>query len=366
MDFEPELKAWLHDHWEPDLTVREWWERLGESGWAAPTWPVDWYGKGLSRAEGVQVSRIIREFGALGAPGGLGLLLAGPTIATHGTDEQKRRYLRDIVTGAKGWCQLFSEPGAGSDLAGLGTRAVRDGDEWVVNGQKVWTSGGQHADLGMLLARTDPDVPKHAGITAFGVRMRSAGVTVRPLRQMNGDDHFSEVFLDDVLVEDADRLGPVGAGWKVAVTALAHERGSLGGGWGMVSPDDLISLAHQVGASAVARDRVAAVIAEMEVARLANMRARAAAQTGRPGPEGSGAKLRGSLLTRHVSQAAIDLLGVTGTAGAGEWETLFLTGPSFGIRGGTDEIQRNIVGERVLGLPPEPRADKDQPWRVQR
>ncbi|HLK45584.1 MAG TPA: acyl-CoA dehydrogenase family protein, partial [Acidimicrobiales bacterium] len=198
------------------------------------------------------------------------------------------------------------------------------------------------------------------------VRMRSAGVTVRPLRQMNGDDHFSEVFLDDVLVEDADRLGPVGAGWKVAVTALAHERGSLGGGWGMVSPDDLISLAHQVGASAVARDRVAAVIAEMEVARLANMRARAAAQTGRPGPEGSGAKLRGSLLTRHVSQAAIDLLGVTGTAGAGEWETLFLTGPSFGIRGGTDEIQRNIVGERVLGLPPEPRADKDQPWRVQR
>ena len=192
-----EVTAWLEANWDPDLTVREWWERLGESGWAAPTWPADWYGKGMSRAEAVEVSRAVRDFGALGPPGGLGLLLAGPTIIVHGTEEQKQRYVHDIVTGKKGWCQLFSEPGAGSDLAGLGTRAVKDGEEWIVNGQKVWTSTGQYADLGMLLARTDPDVPKHQGISYFAFEMRQPGVDVRPLREMTGRALFNEVFITD-------------------------------------------------------------------------------------------------------------------------------------------------------------------------
>src|SRR5437660_6578195 len=156
-DVTAELTAWLNDNWDPDLTVGEWWERLGTSGWAAPTWPDDWYGRGLSREEGVRVQATISKFGALGAPGGLGLLLAGPTIVTHGIDEQKDRYLLDIVTGRKAWCQLFSEPGAGSDLAGLQTRAVKDGEEWVVNGQKVLTSRGEPADLGLLVAPTEPD-----------------------------------------------------------------------------------------------------------------------------------------------------------------------------------------------------------------
>ena len=176
-------------------------------GWAAPTWPEEWYGKGLSRDEAVRVQRAIADFGALGAPGGLGLMLAGPTIVTHGTDEQKERYLRDIVTGRKAWCQLFSEPGAGSDLAGLQTRAVKDGEEWVVNGQKVWTSGGQIADLGMLLARTDPDVPKHQGITYFVLDMHQDGIEVRPLREMTGRALFNEVFMSDARVGDDAVIG---------------------------------------------------------------------------------------------------------------------------------------------------------------
>src|SRR5688500_9629633 len=166
-----ELRAWLEENWDPDLTVGEWWERLGLSGWAAPMLPENAYGRGLQRADGVRVQQTIAEFGALGAPGGLGLLLAAPTIATHGTQEQIDLYVRDIVTGKHAWCQLFSEPSAGSDLAGLNTRAVKDGDEWIVNGQKVWTSSGHVADLGMLLARTDSDVPKHEGITYFAFDM---------------------------------------------------------------------------------------------------------------------------------------------------------------------------------------------------
>ncbi|MCU1375018.1 MAG: putative acyl-CoA dehydrogenase, partial [Actinomycetia bacterium] len=211
-----EVKAWLEDNWDPDLTVREWWERLGTSGWAAPTWPVEWYGKGLSTAENNQVQRTITEFGALGPPGGLGMLLAGPTIATHGTDEQKAHYLADIVTGRVGWCQLFSEPVAGSDLAGLQTRAVKDGDEWVVNGQKVWTSSAHVADIGMLMARTNTDVPKHKGITYFAIDMHQAGMDVRPLRELTGRALFNEVFMTDVRVADDAIIGGRENGWAVA------------------------------------------------------------------------------------------------------------------------------------------------------
>ncbi len=231
-DLTVEVTAWLDANWDPDLTVEEWWDRLGHSGWAVPTWPEEWFGKGLSRAEGVRVMQTISGYPALGAPGGLGTLLAGPTIYVHGTDEQKQRYLDDIVTGKQAWCQLFSEPGAGSDLAGLNTRAELDGDEWVVNGQKVWTSGGHWSDLGMLLARTDPDVAKHQGITYFAVDMHQPGIEIRPLRELTGRAMFNEVFLTDVRVPADAAIGGVNNGWAVANTTLMFERSGLGAGGG--------------------------------------------------------------------------------------------------------------------------------------
>src|SRR3954464_10088901 len=231
-DIIDELTAWLEENWDPDLTCAEWWERLGLSGWAAPTLPENAYGKALSRNDAVRVQAEIARFGALGAPAGLGLLLAAPTIATHGSQEQIDLYIRDIVTGQQAWCQLFSEPGAGSDLAGLTTRAVRDGDEYIINGQKVWTSGGQIADLGMLLARTNFDAPKHQGITWFAFDMHQPGVEVRPLRELTGRAMFNEVFLSDARVPADATIGDVNNGWAAANTTLAHERAGLGSGGG--------------------------------------------------------------------------------------------------------------------------------------
>src|SRR5437588_5776870 len=220
-DVVDELAAWLEANWDPDLTVEEWWERLGLSGWAAPSLPETAYGKGLSRNDTVRVQQAISRFGALGAPAGLGLALAAPTIATHGTQDQIDLYVRDIVTGKKAWCQLFSEPGAGSDLAGLSTKAVEEHGEYIINGQKVCTSGGQNADMGMLLARTDPTVPKHQGITWFAFDMLQPGVDVRPLREMSGHALFSEVFLSDARASADAIIGEVNNGWAAANTTLA-------------------------------------------------------------------------------------------------------------------------------------------------
>ena len=227
-----EINSWLEENWDPDLTVAEWWQRLGLAGWSSPSLPENAFGHGLSRGDANQVQTAISEFGALGAPGGLGLLLAAPTIATHGTPEQIDLYVRDIVTGQKAWCQLFSEPGAGSDLAGLQTKAMSDGDEFIVNGQKVWTSGGQIADLGMLIARTNSDVPKHQGITYFGIDMHQLGVDVRPLRELTGRALFTEVFLADATVSSDAMIGGLNNGWAVANTTLAFERAGLGSGGG--------------------------------------------------------------------------------------------------------------------------------------
>src|SRR5262245_42094452 len=226
------VRAWLEESWDPDHTVEEWWRRLGLSGWAAPGLPTNAYGKGLNRNDAVACQNALAEFGALGAPGGLGLLLAAPTIAAHGTQEQIDLYVRDIVTGQKAWCQLFSEPGAGSDLAGLQTRAVKDGDEWIVTGQKVWTSGGQVADLGMLIARTDADVPKHQGITYFAIDMHQKGIEVRPLVEMTGHAMFNEVFLEEAVTPDSALIGGLNNGWAAANTTLMNERASLGSGGG--------------------------------------------------------------------------------------------------------------------------------------
>jgi alkylation response protein AidB-like acyl-CoA dehydrogenase len=328
---------------------------LADGGWAVPTWPAEYGGLGATPAQAGIVAQELARFDAPDLyPYLIGLAIAGPTLVAHGTPEQCSRWLPAIRTGDDIWCQLFSEPDAGSDLASLATRAERDGDQWRVTGSKVWTSRAHYSQRGLLLARTDPRVPKHAGITAFALDMHAPGVTVSPLRQMNGDTHFSEVHLDDAPVADADRIDAPGEGWRLARTALTYERGAGavgGGGWGA----DL-------------KERLAATIIELEVARLTARRARDAAKAGRsPGPEGSGSKLRGSAGLKAAASLALGVLGPDGIAGIdgggnGEWETLFLTSPSISIRGGTDEIQRNIVGERVLGLPPEPRADVDVPF----
>jgi alkylation response protein AidB-like acyl-CoA dehydrogenase len=340
-------------------------------GWLVPTWPLEHGGRGSSSDEAGIIAEELRLFEAPDLyPFMVGLGLVGPALLVHGTAEQQRRWLPPLRRGEEIWCQLFSEPDAGSDLASLSSRAVADGDQWRVSGTKVWSSRAHYAQWGLLLARTDPTVPKHAGITAFGLDMTARGVEVRPLRQMNGDRHFNEVFLTDVPIGDSDRIGPVGDGWKVAITTLMHERGTLGGGPG-ASRRELLELARGrlAGDDPVTRQRLARVISGLEVGRMTAGRARAAAQDGRPvGPEGSGAKLRSTMVLKDLAGLAIDLLGPAGlieSPGEGtDWQTLFLTGPSLSIRGGTDEIQRNILGERVLGLPPEPRIDKGPPGRT--
>jgi alkylation response protein AidB-like acyl-CoA dehydrogenase len=341
---------------------------LADGGWAVPTWPAEYGGRGASPAEGATVARELAAFEQPDLyPFLVGLSVVAPTLLTAATPDQCARWLPPIRSGDEIWCQLFSEPGAGSDLANVSTRAERDGDRWRVTGQKVWSSRAHYAQRGFLLARTDPSVSKHAGITAFALDMQVAGVDVRPLRQMNGDAHFSEVFFDGAVVNDTDRIGDVGGGWGVTRIALANERGAVGAvGTGMGAPGErllelLAERASDVGV--VERDRVMGVRIANEVNRLTMRRARDATRTGRtPGPEGSGAKLRGAALLKDTANAALSLLGPEAVTGDGEWQTLFLSAPSISIRGGTDEIQRNIVGERVLGLPPEPRVDVDRPW----
>ncbi len=328
---------------------------LADGGWAVPTWPVEYGGMGLDAQHAAVVNRELAAFRVPDLyPFMVGLALVGPTLVAHATRDQCERWLPAVRTGDEIWCQLFSEPGAGSDLAGLATRAVRDGEVWRVTGQKVWSSRAQYSQWGLLLARTDPDAEKHAGITAFGLPMDQPGVDVRPLRQMNGDTHFNEVFLDDALVDDDDRIGGVGEGWAVALTCLAHERGGLAGGGGAgLSFTRLVDLARACRATRdpLVRDALARVYVASEVARLSGQRARDLARAGRPGPEGSGMKLRLTHLFRDYTNVATRVLGPAATAVDDEWRTLFLTAPSISIRGGTDEIQRNIVAERVLGLP---------------
>jgi alkylation response protein AidB-like acyl-CoA dehydrogenase len=336
--------------------------------YAVPTWPTEYGGLAADadRAEVIRHELSNYETPDL-YPFMVGLALVAPTLLTHGSSEQLTRWLPPMATGEEIWCQLFSEPGAGSDLAGLTCRADRDGDVWLVTGQKVWSSRAHYSRWGLLLARTAWDVPKHAGITCFAVDMEAPGVEVRPLRQMNGDAHFNEVFLDEAPVADNNRVGGVNDGWRVAITTLMHERASIGGNsGGGIGRDQLIDTVRRWGGAAdpVTRQRLAAIVGELEVGRQTGLRARAAAQLGRaPGPEGSGGKLRMSAALKAISNLALDVQGPHGVVGEGEWHTLFLTGPSFSIRGGTDEVQRNIVGERVLGLPPEPRPDKDVPFR---
>ena len=345
---------------------REFLATLAEEGLSVPRWPVALGGMDATIEQAETVAEELANFEAPDLyPFMVGIGLVGPTIMEHGTEEQQARWLPGIRSGEEIWCQLFSEPDAGSDLANLGAKAVRDGDVWRVSGSKVWSSRAHYSKWGLLLARSDASLPKHAGITAFALDMEAAGVTVRPLRQINGDTHFNEVFMDEVVVPDTDRIAAPGAGWGVAVTCLTHERSSIGAGWGSVSPTQLTDHAGKWGALTGAwRDRVMRSVIDLEIGRMAGLRAKTAARSGRPpGPEGSGGKLRNSQTLSRLGTLAVDVEGAAGVVGGDDWQTLFLTGPSFGIRGGTDEIQRNIIGERVLGLPPEPLVDKGKPFR---
>ncbi|HEX5567553.1 MAG TPA: acyl-CoA dehydrogenase family protein [Streptomyces sp.] len=330
------------------------------------------------------------ELAAAGAPGndpgriGIGLGMAAPTILRYGTEEQKTRFLRPLWTGEEVWCQLFSEPGAGSDLAALATRAVRDGGDgdWTVNGQKVWTSSAHTARWAILIARTDPDVPKHRGITYFVCDMTDPGVDVRPLRQITGEAEFNEVFLTDVRIPDAHRLGAVGEGWKVAQTTLNNERVSIGGQrlpreGGMVGKAAATWRERPELRTHGLHQRLLSAWVGAEVARLTGERLRQQLAAGHPGPEGAGIKLAFARLAQELSGLEVELLGEEGLA-YDDWtlrrpETVDFTGRGAGYRylrakgnsieGGTSEILRNIIAERVLGLPAEPRADKDVPWK---
>jgi len=428
-----DLRTWLDKNWDPDLTVGEWWERLGLAGWSAPGLPVNAYGKNISRADAVAVSNEVAKFGALGAPAGLGLLLAAPTVATHGTQEQIDLYVRDIVTGQKAWCQLFSEPQAGSDLAGLQTKAIKDGDEWIVNGQKVWTSGGQYADLGMLLARTDPEVPKHQGISYFAFDMHQPGVDVRPLKEMTGHALFNEVFLTDARVADAALIGGVNNGWAAANTTLMNERAGLGSGGGnaaggglaqpgtvmgalskrvgdFVAPKDgggggksgkkasggggalgamrggaglLISLAQSKGVNKDAgiRQDLARLYTLGELGRFNGLRMKAVKEAGGDIPgmpnvaklsmsqivrltRDLGLRISGpsGMLHAYDSDDKAALVHATGDPFAGSVTEMALFAQAPPIYGGTDQVQRNIIGERVLGLPKEPNNDRVTPF----
>jgi alkylation response protein AidB-like acyl-CoA dehydrogenase len=361
--------------------------RQFDLGLAWVSFPEGWGGMGVAPGLQRQVDRRLGAAGAqsIGAREFFGFTMAGPTMVTHGTDELRHRLLRATFTGEVSWCQLFSEPGAGSDLAGLATRAVRDGDEWVITGQKVWNTLAHIADRGMLVARSDPEAPKHKGLTYFALDMHAPGVEVRPLRQMTGEAEFNEVYLTEVRVPDADRIGGVGEGWRVALTTLSNERTSIGGGGspptrGSGSIAEALRIWHRPGApqDPVQRDRLCRLWIEAEVLRFTNIRASQNRKVGNPGPEGSIAKLMFAEVNKRVYELCVDLLGPEALVGydytmrrsehlgligaPGSARKMFIRSRANSIEGGTSEIQRNILGERILGLPGDVRADKDMPW----
>ena len=367
-----EVRGFIDTSFDPKIPLREWLARLADSGWACPTWPTEWFGKGLSNDLAAVAFEEFRKVHAPGPPAGLSRMLAAPTIIAHGNDEQKRRFIRPILVGDEAWCQLFSEPGAGSDLAGLKTKAVLDGDSWVVNGQKVWSSSAQYADWGILLARTNPDVPKHRGITYFLVDMRTPGIDVRPLRQITGHAHFNEVFLDDVRIPADQIVGVVDGGWGPTHTTLANERTLIGGAGAQTTPEMLIDLARRTGQDQdpVIRQGLAEFFTRVQLLKYMNYRVQTAMSQGRmPGPEAATTKL---FISQHQTLTGELLLSMLGAGGmldksdaldGGKWQLAFLNQFSVKIGGGTDNIQRNALGERVLGLPAEPRTDKNVPFK---
>jgi alkylation response protein AidB-like acyl-CoA dehydrogenase len=372
----------LADHPPAETPERELWGAQYDRGLAWAWHPEGFGGLGLERRHQSRINQRLEEAGASTENRHrnlLGIAMGAGVLDAHASDEQKRRWLRPMFTTEEIWCQLFSEPGAGSDVAGLATRAVRDGEEWVVNGQKVWTTLAHLSKWGMVVTRTDPDAPKHQGLTYFIVDMTSPGVDVRPLYQITGEAEFNEVFFNDVRIPDANRIDAVGAGWRVALTTLMNERVAIGGA-GTPRESGYIGQAVQTwrdtGADdPVLRDELLHLWAEAEAARLTSIRANEMASAGIPGPEGSTGKLAWANLNKEITAFTTDLLGLDGTLYPDGYELVrpsgfsqpgpqkgFLRTRANSIEGGTSEIMLNILGERVLGLPGEPRVDKDLPW----
>ena len=399
-----EVRTWLEENWDTNLGLVEWRNKLVDSGWGAPHWPSDWYGRDLPVG---LVPIVDEEFDRIGAVGvaKMGIrTLAAATILTHGSDLHKEKFLRRILTGEDTWCQLFSEPGSGSDLAGATTRAELKGNKWVVNGQKVWTTSAHHADFGLLLARTDVDVAKHKGMTYFIIDIHQPGVEVVPLRQMNGHASFNQVFFTDAEISPEFMVEGLGDGWKIATTTLMHERRGADGmrryaqdsnrperiyreesqehaialepyKWypqraGRV--DLVLERAKQTGKNSdpVVRQEIAKLMIMAKSAEWTARRAREAQEAGRPqGPEGSLGKLAASYVARAANRVHTAITGtdsmLTGDDSPmdGVIAEVLISTPAISIAGGTDEIQKNIISERVLKMPKEPRFDTDRPFR---
>jgi alkylation response protein AidB-like acyl-CoA dehydrogenase len=396
-----EVRAWLAQHWDPDRSVDEWWAAAAAAGWTAPHFGVEHGGRGLAPKAVATVRAEFVAHGALLPPGGLGLLMAAPTILVHGTPEQVARHVPPILDGRIAWCQLFSEPGAGSDLAGLTTRAERDGDRWVIHGQKVWSSMARQCDYGMLLARTDLTVPKHAGISWLAFPLDQPGVTIRPLREMTGEAVFNEIFLDGALCEADSVIGGVGNGWAVTQTTLHFERTGIGAGGvhvgfpspgpkgGMLgrragdaaresapvnnmvlSPQDVIDLARETGRAGdpLVRQEVARLWSFAETGRWTAARGRADAARGGGGSAASIGKVAQTRIVKQAAHTAAHILGPDALLGApdgpedGRYTGALVFSPASSIYGGTDEIQRNIIAERSLGLPRDVAPDRGVPY----
>lgn len=366
---------------EDEDTIRAakaWQLKKFEAGWACLTWPKEYGGQGLGRMEQVIWNQEEAKFNTPPNIYAIGHGMLGPTLMAHGTEEQKKRFIREMARGQEVWCQLFSEPAAGSDLAGLRTTAVRDGDEWVLNGQKIWSTGAHFSDWGMIVTRTDPNATKHAGLTYFIVDMHAPGVEVRPIRQINGSSGFNEVFFSDVRVPDSFRLGGEGDGWRVAITTLMNERVAIGAGSSVSIFRELMRLARTArrhGQPALKDSEVRQKLADFYITQkglqYTGYRILSAVSRGAtPGPEGSISKAVGAPLGQRLASFAMDLQGSLGALTDESvvpeqalWQDWYLTMPGLRIAGGTDEILKNIVAERVLGLPPEIRVDKDKPFR---
>lgn len=369
-------RAWLRENAPADADpagdkvarAKEFMARLYDAGYSGITWPARWGGQGLTDAEERAFAAEARHYTLPTGVFYIGLGMTGPTLVERGTDAQRERFIRPLLRGEEIWCQLFSEPGAGSDVAALQTRAVRDGDGWVVNGQKVWTSVAHHADWGLLLARTDVEAPKHKGLTMFVVDMRRPGVTVRPLRDMTGRANFNEVFFDDVPIPDEHRVGEVNDGWSVAVTTLLHERLSISAGVGTTGAgEDPVSLealrrTADTGDPLV-RDELVELHIRSRALALFNRRLAQETEAGVfPGARGSAAKLLLAELAMFKADLATRLAGPSSVVGGDPLSHAISLAPALSLGGGTNEIMRNIVGERVLGLPPGPRVDKNVPF----
>lgn len=353
----------------------EWQKLLYDSGWAGITWPKEFGGRGLSPAHQIVFGQELARYDATSGFLGAAQALVGPTLMKHGSPEQQQRYLAPLLSGEETWCQLFSEPGAGSDLAALATRAVADGDEWVVDGQKVWTSSAQHADFGILIARTDPTIPKHQGLSYFIVDMRSEGIEIRPLVQAQGVAHFNEVFLSGVRIPAENTVGAVGEGWKVARTTMRSESSMISGAGQASGFDAVLATARRVGRTSdpVDRDALARIYSNELILRWMGWRTQSAVMSGR-----YELALHGSLLknffTRSLSYrvgVAVDLEGPEGmlshdAEGDGFWQYQLLNQFASRIGGGTEEVHRNNLGEQALGLPREPSMDRDLPWNETR